>query len=139
MLALGIVVVLMCRHWSLTRPAAISIPRENLFLWTLFQLLYIALPEELFFRGYILGNSRGLQQGLPEQNPSSWRPGRLVLSAGFFALAHVLVSGDAASLFTFFPGLLFAWLFVRMESLIPVILLHGAANIGYAVMLETIA
>ncbi len=57
-----------------------------------------------------------------------------MLAAGVFALCHVLVLGDAVSALTFFPGLIFGWLFLRMGSLIPSILLHAAANIGYAML-----
>jgi membrane protease YdiL (CAAX protease family) len=58
----------------------------------------------------------------------------ILLSAGVFALSHMLILGNAASLLTFFPGLIFGWLFVKIGSLVPAILMHGVANIGYAMM-----
>jgi hypothetical protein len=42
--------------------------------------------------------------------------------------------GETASLLTFFPGFVFAWLFLRRRSLLPPVLLHGAANIGYVLL-----
>jgi membrane protease YdiL (CAAX protease family) len=136
MLGLGFAGVLMWKHWSIEPPVSIFIPKDKVLPWVLFQFIYVAVPEELFFRGYILSNSMGLRRKTVRPNPSAWGLASLVFSAGIFALSHVLVSGDGASGFTFFPGLIFAWLFVKIDSLIPVIVLHGVANIGYALILE---
>jgi membrane protease YdiL (CAAX protease family) len=137
LLALCLAGVLLLKHWSVAFPARISLPRDGLFLWILFQFVYVALPEELFFRGYILSD---MGKSRPQGAVSPlWGPARVAFSAGVFAFSHMLTSGDPTALFTFLPGLIFAWLFVKMGSLIPMILLHGAVNIGYALILEMVA
>jgi membrane protease YdiL (CAAX protease family) len=99
--------------------------------WTMvvYQLLYIGFPEELFFRGY-------LQQRFDDAfgRPyrlfgASWGPG-LLLANLLFAVGHLLVTGDAARLNVFLPGLLFGWLQARTGALIAPILFHGVCNIA---------
>lgn len=107
------------------------VPVESWPAWILYQFLYVAVAEELFFRGYVLGTLGILLQ--------RWfgRHGRLVPaaaiagSAAVFALAHVLVLRDPLSVVTFFPGLIFGWLFWRTRSLFAPILFHGLANTAY--------
>lgn len=92
------------------------------------QLVVVALPEELFFRGLLLGLLR-----------RRWPAGRalggakvgwaLVLSAAAFALVHLPREGDPRALATFFPGLLFGWLRLRTGSLLAPVLTHAGSNI----------
>ena len=92
------------------------------------QIVVVALPEELFFRGYLL---RRLE--------AHWPPARrvlggglglaLVASAALFALGHVLVDGDPRRLAVFFPGLLFGWLRSTTGSILAGTLVHAAANL----------
>lgn len=106
----------------------------NWLAWLFYQLLYVAVAEELFFRGYVQANIMRLL--------ARWQSGRrtlqqwiaIVASAVCFALAHLIVQGRAVALLTFLPGLLLAWLFVRTRSLLGPMLFHGLANIGYGVM-----
>ena len=106
--------------------------------WPLYQFLYVAVAEEVFFRGYLQGNavrllrerrlSQRAQQGIA-----------IAVSAGCFALAHVAVQGQIVSALTFLPGLLMAWLFARTHSLLAPILFHGLANVSYGIMATTLA
>lgn len=134
MLVLGFGSVALFKHLSIQPPLAASIPKERWPLWVLFQFAYVAFPEELFFRGYLLSNSLCLLKTAMKRGSSTAGVVSVVLSAGLFALSHVLILGNPASVLTFFPGLIFSWLFIRMGSLIPSILLHGVANVGYAMM-----
>jgi membrane protease YdiL (CAAX protease family) len=97
------------------------------------QLLVVALPEELFYRGWMQSSwSRG-------------RPGRGAtvlgarLGAGFvatqalFALGHLVV-WRPWRLGTFFPGLLFGWLRERTGSLAAPVLVHAASNLFLATL-----
>jgi len=93
-----------------------------------YQLLFVGFPEELFFRGY-------LQQRFDDAfgRPyrlfgASWGPG-LVLANLLFAAGHLLVTGDAARLNVFLPGLLFGWLQARTGALLAPVLFHGVCNI----------
>ena len=98
--------------------------------WLLYQFLYVAVAEEVFFRGYVQSNVMSLCRRMP------WRPSvqftvTLVVSAGCFAMAHAVVQNSALPLLTFFPGLLMAWLFLRTRLLMAPILFHGLANTAY--------
>jgi uncharacterized protein len=101
---------------------------EGVLEATFAQIVVVALPEELFFRGYLLAR---LEQAFP--------PGRrllggglgvaLVLSALLFALGHVLVDFDLRRLAVFFPGLLFGWMRSATGSILAGVLCHASANL----------
>lgn len=92
------------------------------------QLIVVALPEELFFRGTLL---RLLEQRFPPTR--RWLGGgiglALVLSSAAFALVHLPKNGDPRALATFFPGLLFGWMRSATGSILPSTLVHAASNI----------
>jgi len=113
--------------------------RQGWLAWLLYQFCYVAVAEEIFFRGYVQANAtRWLRQSsrLRGISPQCLA---IVLSAGCFALAHVVVQGQITAVLTFLPGLVLAWLFVRTGSLLAPILFHGLANVSYAVMAMTLA
>lgn len=91
------------------------------------QLVVVALPEELFFRGLLL-------HLLEKAFPPRWRVlgggigWALVLSAAMFALIHLPRDGDPRSLATFFPGLLFGWMRSATGSILAPALAHAASN-----------
>lgn len=97
------------------------------------QLLVVALPEELFYRGFV---------------QTAWAraaPARGVqvlgarLGAGFlwtqvlFAAGHLVVL-QPWRLGTFFPGLLFGWLRERTGSVAAPIVLHALSNLFIATL-----
>jgi CAAX protease family protein len=92
------------------------------------QLLVIALPEELFYRGY-------LQTALEDASPGKRRVlGAevgigLVLSSAIFAAGHLLTEPHPARLAVFFPSLVFGWLFARTRGVGASILFHAACNL----------
>jgi membrane protease YdiL (CAAX protease family) len=101
---------------------------ENLALAAALQLLVVALPEELFYRGW-------LQTAWARLAPER---GVTVLGArlghGFFATqalfaAGHLVSGQPWRLATFFPGLFFGWLRARTGSVVAPIVAHALSNL----------
>ena len=99
------------------------------------QIVVVALPEELFFRGCVLG--------LLERR---WPPTRrflgggigwaLVLSAALFAVIHLPKAGDPRALATFFPGLLFGWMRSATGSIAGSVAVHAASNIWVRVLDE---
>ncbi|MEN6338049.1 MAG: CPBP family intramembrane glutamic endopeptidase [Phycisphaerales bacterium] len=126
-------------------------PGEDRLTWLLYQFLYVAAAEEVFFRGYLQANAMrilGMRYasraacGTPEDASRTTHDAQrtthewiaITISAGCFALAHVVVQGHIASAVTFLPGLLMAWLFVRTRSLLAPILFHGLANVSYGIM-----
>ncbi|HPM78738.1 MAG TPA: myxosortase family intramembrane protease [bacterium] len=91
-------------------------------------LLVVALPEELFFRGYVqtlLGQR--LHRTAPRWLGERWPA--IVATSLLFALAHLAVDGQPARLAVFFPALLFGWLRERTGSLLAPVLVHTLANL----------
>jgi len=111
---------------------------RQLISWLLHQFLYVAVAEEVFFRGYLQSNL--LRLASTTKCPSllkNWIT--IVICACFFAGAHVIVQGRAASALTFFPGVILGWLFIRTKSLLGPILFHGMANTCYCLMTTVLA
>jgi uncharacterized protein len=92
------------------------------------QLIVVAMPEELFFRGFLLGL---LEQRFPPSR--RWRGGgvglALVLSSLAFALVHLPRTGDPRQLMTFFPGLLFGWMRSSTRSVLAPTVMHASCNV----------
>ncbi len=112
--------------------------QQTWLTWLLYQFLYVATAEEVFFRGYVQANTMRLLRERPLSERAQQRVA-LAISAGCFALAHVVVQGQIVSALTFLPGLLMAWLFIRTRSLLAPVLFHGLANISYGIMAATFA
>ncbi|WP_293270569.1 myxosortase MrtZ [Nannocystis sp.] len=91
-------------------------------------LFAVALAEEVFHRGYVMSALEDL-----------WPPRRTIFGAKFglaavlssllFAIGHLVGMAQAARLATFFPALVFAWLWRRSGSLWAPALFHTAANL----------
>jgi membrane protease YdiL (CAAX protease family) len=96
--------------------------------WCLVQWLVVGLPEELYFRGFLLAKLE--QRFPPRRRVLGGGIGlALVLSAVAFALIHLPKEGDPRALATFFPGLLFGWMRSATGSILASTLTHGASNI----------
>ncbi len=114
-------------------------PQQSWLTWSLHQFLYVAVAEEVFFRGYVQANTMRLL-GRTSRLSSTARQCIVVsVSAACFAVAHVIVQGQITSALTFLPGLLMAWLFLRTRTLLAPIVFHGLANISYGVMAATLS
>jgi uncharacterized protein len=92
------------------------------------QLFAIALPEELFYRGY-------LQSALDRAMPARLKvfgaevgPG-LLLASAIFAVGHLLTTPNPSRLSVFFPSLLFGWLRSRTGGIGAPVLFHAACNL----------
>jgi len=107
------------------------------FLWSaLNQVVVVALPEELFFRGYLLAR---LEQAFPPRHRmlGGGIGLALVLSAVLFALGHVLVDLDPRRLATFFPGLLFGWMRSATGNIAAGAFVHASANLYMEALTRT--
>jgi membrane protease YdiL (CAAX protease family) len=117
----------LCRAWLGWSGGRFRLP-DRFALSALNQLIVVAIPEELFFRGY-------LQSRLEER----WRPRRtflgapvglaLVVSSALFALGHVLVVPNMQRLAVFFPALVFGWMRARTGSIAAGATFHALCNI----------
>ncbi len=107
---------------------------HNWACWIFYQFMYVAVAEEVFFRGYIQNNILTLTSTIECQRRGLRKWISIVLSAACFAVAHIIVGGQVTSVLTFLPGLVLGWLFVRTGSLLAPILFHGLANTCYCVL-----
>jgi membrane protease YdiL (CAAX protease family) len=95
------------------------------FETVLLQLALVAIPEELFFRGYAQERLQlwAFRHGLPSH------PVAIFSSAMLFALAHVVVLPGWWRAAVFFPGCVMSWLRVRSQGLLAPTLFHWLANL----------
>jgi len=97
------------------------------------QLIVVALPEEVFFRGWLQGR---LNQVMPWQK-RIWRapvgPG-LFIAAAMFAGAHYLVSPRPISLLVFFPGLMFGYFRETSGSVAGPVIAHALCNFSFLIL-----
>jgi uncharacterized protein len=123
-----------CRHWRGWSGGHFRLP-ETFVISALNQLVVVAIPEELFFRGYLMAR---LEQ--------RWQPTRtllgapvglaLVVSSALFALGHIVVIPNPQRLAVFFPALVFGWMRARTGSIAAGACFHALCNI-FADVLHT--
>ncbi len=91
------------------------------------QVVVIALPEELFFRGFV---HELLERAIPPKR-RLWGGGvgwALILSSALFAVGH-LAQLDPRRLAVFFPGLLFGWMRSATGSILAGTIAHALSNL----------
>lgn len=112
--------------WHPTRAFAWSPPlswSDELFG----QALVIALPEEAFYRGYLLTTlARRDRRHLPVFGVGVGMS--LVWSSALFAIGHFVTEPDPSRLAVFFPALVFGWLRLRTGGIGASLLFHVACN-----------
>jgi len=110
-------------------------PKEHGWIsWLFYQFMYVAVAEEVFFRGYVQNNILRLTKPGKDGQSRLWKWLSIVLSAACFAVAHIIIQGRIILALTFLPGLVLGWLFIRTRSLLAPILFHGLANTCYCVI-----
>lgn len=102
--------------------------------WLFYQFMYVAVAEEVFFRGYVQGNIQRFMSLAIKRRSTLRCWVILVISAACFAAAHIIVKGQMISALIFLPGLLLGWLFIRTKSLLAPILFHALANSYYCLI-----
>ncbi len=109
-------------------------PTLTWLLWLLLtQLVAVALPEEVFFRGYVLTRLRTLWPPATKLLGVPYGAAHIV-TAILFALVHLATIPAPHRLLVFFPALLFAWLAQRGGSVIPAVVHHALANVALQVV-----
>lgn len=100
------------------------------------EVFAIALPEEVFHRGYLMSALEEL-----------WPPKARVLgvqiglgavaASALFAVGHLVGMAEVSRLATFFPSLVFSWLWRRSNTLWAPALFHAASNLLMAILLAS--
>jgi uncharacterized protein len=97
------------------------------------QLLVIALPEEMFYRGYL--QSQLAAKEVRTVTVFGAKLGASVLlSSAIFALGHLLATPNASRLAVFFPSLLFGWLRSRTGGIGSSVVYHALCNLFSATL-----
>jgi membrane protease YdiL (CAAX protease family) len=96
--------------------------------------MYVAVAEEVFFRGYVQSNVLRLLNKTKSEQLEQPQWTSVVISAACFATAHIIIQGQMISALIFLPGLILGWLFIRTKSLLAPILFHGLANVYYCLV-----
>ena len=100
------------------------------WLWILAsQVILIALPEEVFYRGWLQPRLRRVWPGGLKVLGVSVGPAIFVTSV-LFALGHVVTIPAAFRLAVFFPSLLFGWLRDRTDHLAGPVAMHVLSNLA---------
>jgi membrane protease YdiL (CAAX protease family) len=117
----------LCRNWLGPAGGHLRLP-PGFALAAFSQLVVVAIPEELFFRGYLM-----------ERLEQVWPPTRtlfgakigwaLVVSSALFALGHLLVIPNPQRLAVFFPALVFGWMRARTGSIAAGATFHALCNV----------
>ncbi len=95
----------------------------------LVQLLLVALPEEVFYRGYLQTRLDGLVGRDVSVLGVMCNPWSIVLTSSLFAVGHFLTIPSPARLAVFFPSLLFGWMRRASGGVMAPILFHAGCNI----------
>jgi membrane protease YdiL (CAAX protease family) len=106
-------------------------------LFPLTHLIVVALPEELFYRGYLLGALEGRWPSGVRVLSVTIGPA-LLLSSVLFAFGHALVDLDPGRFAVFFPSLAFAWLRQRTGSIAAGAFFHAACNVWIDTLARTL-
>jgi hypothetical protein len=117
----------LCNRWLGFSDGQLHLP-PRFGLLALSQLVVVAIPEELFFRGYLM-----------ERLERVWPPTRqlfgakvglaLLASSALFALGHLLVIPNPQRLAVFFPALVFGWMRARTGSIAAGATFHALCNV----------
>jgi membrane protease YdiL (CAAX protease family) len=87
-----------------------------------------ALPEEIFFRGFVQPRLAARFPARPRRVLGLPLTPAVVLAAALFALAHLAFSPHAARLLTFFPGLVFGALREETGDVAAPAIFHALCN-----------
>lgn len=117
-------------------PHAVTRGYGWLLTFLLIQFLLIALPEEIFYRGYLQTRLQMRFGRFPlfggDIGPAVW------VTSALFALGHLIAIPSAGRLAVFFPSLLFGWLRDRTGSVVAPIVLHALSNVLLALLNRTL-
>lgn len=80
----------------------------------------VSFAEEVFFRGYLMKNFSN------------------ITVSAMFVVPHLILYSDVHSLLTFFPSLLFGYVYTKTGSILTATVFHTASNIIYDKLLPVL-
>lgn len=134
----------LCRaHGGGFWPEAIHLPADwlkygglGVVLAVAVEVFAIALPEEVFHRGYLMSALEDLWP--PKARILGVKLGLgAVAASALFAVGHLVGMAEVSRLATFFPALVFSWLWRRSHTLWAPALFHAASNLLMAILLAS--
>jgi len=126
--------VFLLKYYEIPLPMCPIVPEERWLPWLVYQFMYIAAAEEVFFRGYLQSNINYLLTLTIQKNAAFLAMTSVIISAGIFAVFHCLLFGNILAIITFIPGLILGWLFFKTKSILAPIIFHGLANASYGLI-----
>lgn len=131
--------LLLLKHFPIIEPALPIPPGKGQFTnWVIFQFLYIAVSEEIFFRAYlqtkILKALNPQLTATADETKKQWIA--IIISSSAFTAAHMIIFADPAAILVFLPAMIFGRLFASTKSLIAPILFHGMSNTAFYLMVQ---
>lgn len=134
----------LCRaHGGGFWPEAIRLPSDwmkygalGVLLAVAVEVFAIALPEEVFHRGYLMSALEELWP--PKARVLGVKIGlAAVVASVLFAVGHLVGMAEVSRLATFFPALVFSWLWRKSNTLWAPALFHAASNLLMAILLAS--
>jgi membrane protease YdiL (CAAX protease family) len=117
----------LCAQWTGWSSAHLRLP-DGFVVLALSQIIVVAIPEEVFFRGYLMSR---LEERWPSRRQlwgaSVGAP--MVVSSLLFAVGHFVIDLNPARLAVFFPALAFAWMRNRSGSIAAGAAFHASCNL----------
>lgn len=93
------------------------------------QVLVVALPEELFYRGWMQGRWAASDPGRGVEVLGARLGAGFLRTQALFALGHLAAGPQPWRLGTFLPGLVFGWLRARTGDVAAPVLVHALSNL----------
>ena len=129
-----LVCILLLKHLNIRLPLSPIIPEGRWLSWLAYQFMYVAVAEEIFFRGYFQCNLLSLLTMSVQKKRAFLEIIGIIIAATVFAISHCLILRSVMPIITFLPGLIFGWLLVKTKSLLAPVLFHGLANVFYGLI-----
>lgn len=100
-------------------------------------LVFSALPEEWFFRAYLMTQLAAILWVYRAYIPISPMHMANISTSIFFALLHLPTQGWFG-LSVFFPALFFGWVYQKSNDIVLLILIHALSNIIFFMYIENL-
>lgn len=118
---------------TLSRASDMPYTAERGWWWlinlVLVQFLLVAVPEEVFYRGYLQTRLDGLIGKDRRIFGADVNVASVLLTSTLFAIGHIATIPSPARLAVFFPSLLFGWLRRRSGGVLAPAIYHAACNL----------